>query len=419
MKTLARLLLLASLASLAPLAGAQSTWFVDVNGTPPGAGTAVDPYTSIQYAIDQPATLAGDTLLVAPGVYVERIRDPKGLRIEGAGPELCTILPDSPGRVVFLEGTCQLIGFTITGGDTHGVVGGDNSVVQIFRCAIVWNEGDGLRLKGYSGWSGMESGVSQCTISENGGAGIYMDDQNLIAMSNSIVYGNESDNTLNWSGGFHGCCSSWVSTTDIEYEYTFYLGYFGQGNFEANPVFLDRFAGDFRLAPGSPCIGVGWSGTDLGAFPYDPGLEVGISYCTAGTSASGCQAHIQAWGTPSATASEGFFLSIVGMEGAKDGLFFYGINGQQANPWGNGTSFVCVVPPRARGGLLSGIGAPGSCGGAFAQDLNARWCATCPRPSHNPGAGAVMQAQMWYRDPGSTSNQTSSMSDAIEFTVGP
>jgi hypothetical protein len=30
-----------------------------------------------------------------------------------------------------------------------------------------------------------------------------------------------------------------------------------------------------------------------------------------------------------------------------------------------------------------------------------------------------MQAQMWYRDPGSSSNQTSSMSDAIEFTVAP
>jgi hypothetical protein len=30
-----------------------------------------------------------------------------------------------------------------------------------------------------------------------------------------------------------------------------------------------------------------------------------------------------------------------------------------------------------------------------------------------------VQAQLWYRDPGSTSNQTTSLSDATEFSVGP
>jgi len=143
------------------------------------------------------------------------------------------------------------------------------------------------------------------------------------------------------------------------------------------------------------------------------------NYCTAGTSASGCQALISAAGTASASASSGFSLNIAGIEGAKDGLYFYGSNGRQANPWGSGTSFVCVIPPRWRGGLLAGLGTPGACDGSFSQDLNARWCPTCPKAVHNPGAGAMVQAQMWYRDPLSTSNQTSSMSDAIEFWVGP
>jgi hypothetical protein len=52
----------------------------------------------------------------------------------------------------------------------------------------------------------------------------------------------------------------------------------------------------------------------------------------------------------------------------------------------------------------------------MAQDLNARWTA---KPAQNPGAGALVQAQLWYRDPQSTSNQTTSLSDAIEFPVGP
>ncbi len=107
------------------------------------------------------------------------------------------------------------------------------------------------------------------------------------------------------------------------------------------------------------------------------------------------------------------------MEGQKDGLFFFSTNGRQANPWGNGTSRQCVVPPVFRGGLLLGSGTPGVCDNSLSQDLNALWCASCPKPPKNPGSGAVVQVQLWYRDPLNTSNQTTSMSDALEFTVAP
>jgi hypothetical protein len=112
-------------------------------------------------------------------------------------------------------------------------------------------------------------------------------------------------------------------------------------------------------------------------------------------------------------------LTAASVEGQKDGLFFYGTGGRQANPWGSGTSYVCVIPPRLRGGLMAGNGTPGGCDGSISQDLNARWCAACPKPAHNPGAGAYVQTQLWYRDPQGTSNQTSSMSDALEFYVLP
>ena len=119
---------------------------------------------------------------------------------------------------------------------------------------------------------------------------------------------------------------------------------------------------------------------------------------------------------PSATSGGGFLLSAGGVEGAKDGLFFFGTNGRQANPWGSGTSYQCVTPPVQRAGLLTGTGTNGQCDGAFSQDLNALWTA---KPAKNPGAGALVQAQLWYRDPASTSNQTTSLSDALEFTVVP
>jgi hypothetical protein len=70
-------------------------------------------------------------------------------------------------------------------------------------------------------------------------------------------------------------------------------------------------------------------------------------------------------------------------------------------------------------GTLTGSGTLGACDGTLAQDLNAFWCPSCPKPHKNPGAAAVVQAQLWYRDPASTSNQTTSLSDAIEFVVTP
>ena len=142
-----------------------------------------------------------------------------------------------------------------------------------------------------------------------------------------------------------------------------------------------------------------------------------ISYCTAGVSASGCQALLAASGAPSATSPSGFLLQSSGMEGSKVGLFFFGTTGRQANPWGTGTSFQCVTPPVVRGGMLSGSGTPGACDGVIAQDLNALWCPICPAPLKNPGSGATVQAQLWYRDPLNTSNQTTSLSNAIEFVV--
>jgi hypothetical protein len=128
---------------------------------------------------------------------------------------------------------------------------------------------------------------------------------------------------------------------------------------------------------------------------------------------------IDSHGVPSASASSGFLLLASEVEGAKDGTFIFGINGRQANPWGNGTSYQCVVPPLTRAGPLTGLGTAGLCDGSFTQDMNAAWCPTCPLWNKNPGPGNLTQAQLWYRDPLSTSSQTTSLSNALEFLVAP
>jgi hypothetical protein len=68
-----------------------------------------------------------------------------------------------------------------------------------------------------------------------------------------------------------------------------------------------------------------------------------------------------------------------------------------------------------RCGLLAGPGTVGACDGSLELDLNAYLRAN---PVKNPGIGAVVQIQLWYRDPANTSNQSTSLSNALEFCVG-
>ena len=179
------------------------------------------------------------------------------------------------------------------------------------------------------------------------------------------------------------------------------------------------------LAAVGPCDvwAVGSVDYGSGVNPFIERLEPGgcsesffVNYCTAGSSASGCQATLSSSGSASASAPSGFVVTASTVEGGVPGQFFFGTNGRQAFPWGTGTSFHCVVPPVSRGGLLGGSGSSGLCDGQASQDLNARWQA---KPNQNPGPGATVQIQYWYRDPQNTGNQTTSLSDAAEFLVCP
>jgi hypothetical protein len=140
------------------------------------------------------------------------------------------------------------------------------------------------------------------------------------------------------------------------------------------------------------------------------------SFCVAGTSASGCQATLTFQGVASATKASGFTVTANDVEGGNNAMYYFGSNGRMMMPWGNGTSFQCVAPPTKRSGLLTPVGAAGTCEGTFSLDLNTLWQAI---PAKNPGAGATTQCQLWYRDPFNTSNQATSFSDALEFFVCP
>ena len=209
--------------------------------------------------------------------------------------------------------------------------------------------------------------------------------------------------------------------TGTIWEYT--DGYSVRNTSVATPVFFPwewTFGGPNSLEdPGGDPVEIILIQTLTSPGSYTSCLPPVVAYCTAGTSASGCRATMSTTGVPSATAASGFALSASNVEGGKGGVFFLGVSGRQSLAWGGGSSFQCVAPPISRLGVLPGNGARGTCDGSLGLDLNAAWCPGCPQAAKNPGPGAVVQAQLWYRDPLNSSGPTTSLSDAIEFTVGP
>ena len=148
--------------------------------------------------------------------------------------------------------------------------------------------------------------------------------------------------------------------------------------------------------------------------------EAGVvfAYCTSGTTTNGCTATLSAVGTPSASASSGFTIQGSGIEGQKQTLLYYGVNGPSAQVWAPGsTSFKCVRQPVQRCTPQNSGGVANGCNGSYALDL-ASYLASRPNAIGNPlFAGEVFNAQLWFRDPPAPS--TSSLSNALQFTMAP
>lgn len=176
------------------------------------------------------------------------------------------------------------------------------------------------------------------------------------------------------------------------------------------------------IADPSPNSAENWKSLNLVApviadfRPACPGTW--LTYCTAGTTANGCSGSISAAGVPSASASSGFTLTIAYIEGQKQGIVFYGISGRNQSNWGAcSSSYLCLLVPTQRMGVQNSGGTFSWCDGS----LNVDWCtfiASAPGALGAPfSAGQAVQAQAWFRDPGSP--KTTSLSDALEFVVAP
>lgn len=177
-----RFLVPVALIALALGARAQTTWYVDAAATPPGSGTQVDPYASIQFALSQGTTLAGDTVLVAPGTYVENVNMlGKDVHLLASGGSAVTVIDGgASGSTLRTSGgetlACIVEGFEIrggtgtpgSGGSTHGggVYVNASACLVMSDCRITTNQatfGGGLAMDATSILLYMED----CEIEDN------------------------------------------------------------------------------------------------------------------------------------------------------------------------------------------------------------------------------------------------------------
>jgi hypothetical protein len=143
-------------------------------------------------------------------------------------------------------------------------------------------------------------------------------------------------------------------------------------------------------------------------------------YCTAKVNSLGCTPSIGFSGAPSASATSGFVVRVSQVRNRRRGFLFYGIAGRAALPFLGGT--LCVAPGNIRRTPQMNTGGTPTvpdCSGTLALDMNAFAAGLAgghPLPELKQ-AGTQVNCQYWHRDKASTSS--SSLSDALEYTIEP
>jgi len=214
-------------------------WHISTTGSDAtGDGSAILPYSSIQYGIDQ--SINGDTILVQPGTYEENINF-NGKNIVVGSLTLTTgdtsyisqtiIDGNQAGSVVIFESnedsTATLIGLTLTDGignpiDVYYQGGGiycTNSSPSLINLRIINNSISGSIGQGHGGgiyFNNSNSIVTNSTISNNtsngDGGGIYCQGVGDIEISNVLIEGN----TALWNSG----AGIYSNNTDISLYYS-------------------------------------------------------------------------------------------------------------------------------------------------------------------------------------------------------
>jgi hypothetical protein len=222
-----------------------------------------------------------DAALERPGCGDPNIARGGGIAVFGATVHLT--------RCVIERNVSSDLGGGVYVGD-DGYQTYDTSYLYMVDCVVNANSQGGV-----SGSEDFLIDVSGSIIQDNVGGGIWTGDSGIARVINCTVVGNDigirsySDliaiNTILWANASDPFFSEYVQT---DVRYSIVQGDAvrpGNGNFLADPLFVDPENGDYRLQPGSPAINAGaptifdadGSRLDIGALPYGGGTPVAVA----------------------------------------------------------------------------------------------------------------------------------------------
>jgi cysteine-rich repeat protein/predicted outer membrane repeat protein len=153
------------------------------------------------------------------------------------------------GGVDCQDGSCTVKRSVFVANDSEygGGFSSQASTADVVNCVFVNNTAD--RGAAVNGWNGATILMRNCTLFQNGaataGGGARINGGSYL-IENSIIRANLPENLFIQAGTIT------ANYSDVE------GGYVGQGNIDADPLFVDAVNRDFHLQPGSPCIDAGY-----------------------------------------------------------------------------------------------------------------------------------------------------------------
>lgn len=200
---------------------------------------------------------------------------------DGIGSGYCVAFSGGPGGSaggggvqILSSGSGTFINCVFNSNYAYPGQGGNRTCSMVCGCGVTGGSGT-LMDSGAIWFAGAALSVVNCTFAANIG-GIVNASSHPVDIVNSIV----------WTGGV-----SSISTGATVITYSDVIaGYAGEGNINANPLFVNPDDGDLRLGEGSPCINLALesaspatdllgvvrpqgAGPDMGAYEYPSGFE--------------------------------------------------------------------------------------------------------------------------------------------------